>query len=173
MIFEYKGKRPKIGKNVFIAPGAVIIGDVTIGDNSGIWYNSVVRGDSDSITIGKNTNIQDNCTVHIDKGKPMVIGDNVTIGHNAVVHGCTIEDHCLIGINATVLNGAHIRRGSIIASNALVREGQKVGPFHLVAGVPAILKKEMGEDMIGVLQVPADIYVKKALEFKDLKRIEP
>lgn len=120
MIIEYKGKRPRIGKDAYIAPTAVVIGDVEIGDGSSFWFNTVIREDSDAIRIGRNTNIQDNCTIHIDDGKPAVIGDNLTVGHNAVVHGCTTEDHCLIGIHSTILNGAHIRRGSIVASNALV-----------------------------------------------------
>ncbi|MDM8537730.1 gamma carbonic anhydrase family protein [Desulfobacterales bacterium HSG17] len=171
-LYEYQGKKPKIGKDVFIAPNATIIGDVTIGDNSSIWYNTVIRGDSASITIGEKTNIQDNCTIHIDHGKPTLIGDNVTVGHNAVVHGCTIEDNCLVGMNSTILTGAYIKKGSIIASNALVKENQEVGPRHLVAGIPAALKKEMDESIIEVIQLPADIYVEKALEFKDLKRIE-
>ena len=172
MIIEFKGKRPQIGKDVFIAPNAVVIGDVVIGDGSSIWFNTVVRGDSDAIRIGRNTNIQDNCTIHIDEGKPTMIGDNVTVGHNAVVHGCTIEDNCLIGINSTVLNGAHIKRGSIVASNALVMEGTSVGPFHLVAGVPAGLKKALPETIVDVLKEPADIYVQKAREFQAAKIIE-
>ncbi len=172
MIIEFKGKRPKIGKNVFIAPTAVVIGDVEIGDGSSIWFNTVIRGDSDVIRIGRNTNIQDNCTIHIDEGKPAIIGDYVTVGHNAVVHGCTIEDYCLIGIHSTVLNGAHIRRGSIVASNALVMEGKSVGPCHLVAGVPAALKKELPESIIEVLREPADIYVEKAGAFQSASIIE-
>jgi carbonic anhydrase/acetyltransferase-like protein (isoleucine patch superfamily) len=172
MIIEFKGKRPKIGKDVYIAPNAVVIGDVEIGDGSSIWFNTVVRGDSDAIRIGRNTNIQDNCTIHIDEGKPTVIGDNVTVGHNAVVHGCTIEDDCLIGIHSTVLNGACIKRGSIVASNALVMEGKTVGPYHLVAGVPAALKKELPETIIDVLKEPADIYVEKARDFQSARVIE-
>lgn len=172
MIIEYKGKRPRIGRNVFIAPTAVVIGDVEIGDGSSVWFNTVIRGDSDAIRIGRNTNIQDNCTIHIDAGKPAVIGDNVTVGHNVVLHGCTVEDHCLIGIHSTVLNGAVIRRGSIIASNALVMEGKTVGPFHLVAGVPAALKKELPETIIEILQEPADIYVEKARTFQAARVVE-
>ncbi len=169
---EFKGKRPKIGKDVFIAPNAVVIGDVEIGDGSSVWFNTVIRGDSDVIRIGTNTNIQDNCTIHIDEGKPAIIGDNVTVGHNAVVHGCTIDDCCLIGIHATVLNGAHIKRGSIVASNALIMEGKTVGPYHLVAGVPAVLKKELPETIVDVLKEPADIYVKKARDFQTATVIE-
>ena len=153
MILSYKGIRPQIGNNVFIAPTAVIIGDVKIGDNSSIWYGTVVRGDRDVITIGQNTNIQDNCTVHTDPGKPVTIGNNVAVGHNAVIHGCTLEDNCLIGINATVLNAAVIKTGSVIGSGAVVRQGQSIGPLQLAAGVPAIVKKELTEaDVEGILQ---------------------
>lgn len=167
MILEYKGLKPRIGKNVFIAPNATIIGNVEIGDNSGVWYNTVIRGDMDAIIIGKNTNIQDNSTLHADKGKPTVIGDNVTVGHNAVVHGCTVEDSCLIGIHSTVLNGAVIRKGSIVGSNAVVPEGREVGPYHLVTGIPASLKKELTPDIVDVLQVPADIYIGLAGEHRE------
>ena len=148
MIVEYKGKQPKIGTNVFIAPTALVIGNVEIMDNANIWYGTVVRGDRDTITIGMNTNIQDNCTVHIDPGYPVQIGNNVTIAHRAVVHGCTIEDNSLVGIGAIVLNGARVKAGSIVGSGAVVREGQIVGPYQLYAGVPAVLKKELDETAI-------------------------
>ncbi len=169
MILECKGHKPKIGKNVFIAANATIIGNVEIGDNSSVWYNTVIRGDTDAIVIGKNTNIQDNCTLHADEGKPAIIGDNVTVGHNAVVHGCTVEDSCLIGIHSTVLNGAIIRKGSIVGSNAVVPEGREVGPYHLVTGIPASLKKELTPDIVEVLQVPADVYCGLAGEHRKNK----
>lgn len=138
---EYHGKKPKIGRDVFIAPGAVVLGDVEIGDGSSIWYGAVVRGDEAEIRIGRNTNIQDNCTLHADPPSPLTIGDNVTVGHNAVVHGCTVEDDCLVGIGAVILNDACIKSGSIVASGSVVKERQMVGPNHLVAGVPAEVKK--------------------------------
>ncbi|MEE4359731.1 MAG: gamma carbonic anhydrase family protein [Desulfococcaceae bacterium] len=159
MILEYKGQKPKIGNNVFIAPNATIIGNVEIGDNSSVWYNTVIRGDTDAIRIGKNSNIQDNSTLHADEGKPTIIGDNVTVGHNAVVHGCTVEDNCLIGIHSTVLNGAVIKKGSIVGSNAVVPEGKEFGPYQLLTGIPATLKKELSPDITDILQVPADIYI--------------
>ena len=148
MVLDFKGFRPKIGKNVFIAPTAVVIGKVEIGDNSSIWYGTVLRGDRDSITIGANVNIQDNCTLHTDPGQPVVIGDGVSVGHAAVVHGCSIEKNSLIGIQAAVLNGAVIKEGSVVGSGAVVREGQQVGPFHLVAGVPAVLKKMLDRNIL-------------------------
>lgn len=145
MIIGYNGKRPKIGKNVFIAPTACVIGDVEIKDGSSIWYGAVLRGDLAPITVGSETNIQDNCTVHTDENCPAIIGNRVTIGHNAVVHGCTIEDACLIGINAVVLNHAVIHTGSIVAAGSLVRETQEVGPYHLVAGIPATARKTLSK----------------------------
>lgn len=165
MILKYKGIAPRIGQNVFIASTAVVIGNVTIGDNASIWYGTVVRGDRDRIAIGDGTNIQDNCTVHTDPGKPVHIGHGVSIGHAAVVHGCAIEDDCLIGIKAAVLNHAIIRQGSIVASGAVVREGQEVGPLQLVAGVPAEVKKELTEQALGKIRGTAEIYRRLAGEY--------
>lgn len=170
MILDYKGIKPKIGKNVFIAPTAVVIGKVRIMDNASIWYGTVVRGDRDTITIGKNTNIQDNCTVHTDPGKPVVLGDNVSVGHGVVVHGCTIESSSLIGIKAVVLNGALIKEGSVVGSGAVVREGQVVGPYQLVAGVPAILKKELDEAIILKNMGTVKTYMKLAAEHMETLR---
>lgn len=148
MIIGFNGKTPKIGGNVFIAPTATIIGDVEIQDNSSIWYGAVLRGDTEAIKVGRNTNIQDNCTVHADPGRPAIIGDRVTVGHNAVVHGCTVEDDSLIGINAVVLNGARIGSGAIIGAGAVVKEGQVIGPCQLAMGVPAVVKKDLGADIV-------------------------
>lgn len=143
MIIDYKGKTPTIGKNVFIAPTAVVIGDVTIGDHASIWFNAILRGDMAPITVGACSNIQDNCTVHTDFGFPAVIGDRVTVGHNAVVHGCTIETGSLVGIGAVVLNGAHVKEWSVVAAGSVVREGAHLGPRQLVAGAPAAVKKDL------------------------------
>jgi carbonic anhydrase/acetyltransferase-like protein (isoleucine patch superfamily) len=158
MIIVYRGLRPRIGANVFIAPTAVVIGDVRIRDNASIWYGTVVRGDRDKITIGENSNVQDNCTVHTDPGRPVLIGSGVSIGHGAVVHGCTIENDCLIGIKAAILNGAIIKRGSIVGSGAVVKEGQLIGPFRLVAGVPAETKKQLNETVIDRISQTARTY---------------
>jgi carbonic anhydrase/acetyltransferase-like protein (isoleucine patch superfamily) len=145
MILDYNGKKPRIGKDVYIAPTAVIIGDVHIAEGASVWFGAVLRGDMDAIHIGKNTNIQDNCVVHVDEGFPASIGDNATVGHHAVVHGCTVENRCLIGINAVVLNGARIREGSVVAAGSVVRQGQMCGPWELVAGIPAGFKKKLTE----------------------------
>ena len=111
MIIPFDGKHPRIGRGVFIAPTATVIGDVKVGDGASIWYGTVVRGDTDPIVIGRDTSIQDNSTVHSDHGFPTVIGSEVTVGHNALVHGCTIENGCLVGNGAQVLNGAIVRSG--------------------------------------------------------------
>ncbi|MBI9087442.1 MAG: gamma carbonic anhydrase family protein [Desulfobacterales bacterium] len=141
MILAYKGKKPNIEGNVFIAPTAVVIGDVTIGAGASIWYGAVIRGDMEPIVIGEDTNIQDNCTVHTDEGYPTAIGARVTVGHNAVVHGCTLGDNCLIGIGALVLSGSVVEKEAVVAAGAVVREGQRIGPRELVAGIPAKLKR--------------------------------
>lgn len=167
VIMEYKGVTPRIGNNVFIAPTAVVIGNVSIGDRASIWYGTVVRGDRDAITIGDRTNIQDNCTVHTDPGKPVRIGSGVSIGHAAVVHGCTIENDCLIGIKAAVLNDAIIRQGSIVASGAVVREGQEIGPFQLVAGVPAEVKRALDDKTLVKIHRTVEIYTSLAADYSD------
>lgn len=168
MILEYKGKKPKIGKNVFIAPNATVVGDVEIEDNASIWYGTVIRGDLAPVKVGKSTNIQDNCTVHTDVDKPAIIGENVTVGHNAVVHGCTIENNCLIGINAVVLSGARIKTGSVVAAGSVVRQDNEVGPYHLVAGVPASMKKRLSEDTVEKRKQTARSYIKTAKEHMEM-----
>ncbi len=144
MFIKYMGVEPKVtGEDVFVADGAKVIGKVKIGSKSSIWFNAVVRGDDDTITIGENTNIQDNCTVHTSEGFPTLVGNNVTVGHNAVVHGCIVEDNCLIGMGATVLDGAVIGSGSIVGANALVTSNTIIPPNSLVLGSPAKVVKEM------------------------------
>ena len=143
----YNGVMPKLAEDVFIAEGACVIGNVTIGPGSSVWYNTVIRGDIAPVVIGKNTNIQDNSTIHVDRGRPAVIGDNVSVGHGAVVHGCTVEDGALIAIHATVLSGAVIGAGSIVGAGAVVGEGKTIPPGSLALGVPArVLRQVTAED---------------------------
>jgi len=170
MILEFKGRSPIIGKNVFIAPTAVIIGNVEIKDNASVWYGTVVRGDMERITIGESTNIQDNCTIHTDYDKPTVIGNHVTVGHNAVVHGCIVEDYCLIGINAVVLGGAQIRTGTVVAAGSVVKHGQVVGPYHLVAGTPCELKKVLPETTVEKRKETAEHYMELVREHRAIKK---
>ena len=172
MIVEYLGKRPVIGKNVYIAPTAAVIGDVTVEDGASIWFGAVVRGDEAPIRIGRDTNIQDNVTVHTDIDKPAIIGSAVTVGHNAVVHGCTIEDGCLIGIAAIVLNDAQVATGTVVAAGALVREGQRVGPHALLAGVPAAVKRQLDPAMAARLRSPVDNYLRMSAEYTTSRVID-
>ena len=169
MIIEYNHLVPSIGKHVFIAPTAVIIGDVTIGDDASVWFNAVLRGDMAPIRIGANTNIQDNCTVHTDFGKPAIVGDNVTVGHNAVVHGCTIDAGSLVGIGAIVLNDAHIREQTVVTAGAVVREGARFGPRQLVAGAPAKVKKDLADLPMNRFERSVEHYLKLSSTYQKLK----
>ena len=166
MRIPYQGKHPEIAPNVFIAPTAVVIGDVWIGQGASIWYGTVLRGDLAPIRIGADTNIQDNCTIHTDLNKPAIIGRHVTIGHNAVVHGCTVEDHCLIGMNAVVLSGAHLKTGSILGAGAVVKEGATAGPFQLLAGIPAVVKKQFDQEILKIIDHSVDEYLELALHHR-------
>ena len=171
MIIELGEKKPRIGQNVFIAPTAVIVGDVEIQDGASIWYGAVLRGDMAPIFIGEDSNIQDNCTVHTDYGKPAYVGRHVTVGHNVVVHGCHIEDYCLIGMGSLLLNGCQVLKGSMVAAGSLLKEGQIVGPFQLVAGAPATLRKEFPHEIIPSIANPIQNYLNTAHEHMTLSRI--
>jgi carbonic anhydrase/acetyltransferase-like protein (isoleucine patch superfamily) len=172
MIAPYEGKVPKIGKDVFIAPTACIIGDVEIGEGSSIWYGAVIRGDCAKVKIGRNTNIQDNVTLHADEGSPLIIGDYVTVGHNAVIHGCTIGDDCLIGIGAVVLDDAHVQSGSVIASGSVVKEGGVIRPFCLASGSPAEVKKELGPERSKKNRQNARTYMELAKSHRKIPALE-
>ena len=134
----------KIGKNVYIAPTAVILGEVEISDGVSIFDSAVIRGDMNYVRIGENSNIQDNATIHTDAGNPAVIGKSVSVGHNAIVHGATVDDDIIIGMGAIILNGAHIRSGCVVAAGAVVRENFETKENSLLAGVPAELKRTGG-----------------------------
>ncbi|MFD3503780.1 gamma carbonic anhydrase family protein [Streptomyces sp. NPDC058678] len=140
------GKEPNIHEEAFVSPTSSVIGDVTLEAGASIWYGAVVRGDVERISVGARSNIQDNCTLHADPGFPVTIGERVSVGHNAVVHGATVGDDCLIGMGATVLNGAVIGAGSLVAAQALVPQGMRVPPGSLVAGVPAKVRRELTEE---------------------------
>lgn len=141
MIIEFKGMRPDIDKAAYIAENATISGDVTLGENSSVWFNAVMRAEVAPITIGVLSNVQDHVMLHADYDCPVTIGERVSIGHSAIVHGATIEDRVIVGMGAIVMNGAVIGEGSIIAAGALVKEGMVVPPYSLVAGVPGVVKK--------------------------------
>lgn len=129
--------RLRFDPSAFVAPGAVIAGEVTLGPRSSVWFNTVIRGDSAPVALGAGSNVQDNSTVHVDEGYPAVIGDRVTVGHRSIIHGCVIEDDCLIGMGSVVLSGARIGAGSLIGAAALIKEGQEIPPGSLAVGAPA------------------------------------
>lgn len=143
MIIDFKGMRPDIEKAAYIAENATISGDVTLGKNTSIWFNAVIRAEVAPITIGELSNVQDHVMVHADYDCPVTIGERVTIGHNAIVHGATIEDKAIIGMGAIIMNGAVVGEGSIIAAGALVKQGMVIPPYSLVAGVPGTIKKTL------------------------------
>ncbi|WP_166983769.1 gamma carbonic anhydrase family protein [Paramicrobacterium fandaimingii] len=156
------GPGPTIAETAFVAPGAKVVGNVTLGEDSGVWYNAVLRGDSDSISIGARSNLQDGVAVHVDAGSPTVIGDDVSVGHNAVVHGCTIGDTVLVGMGAVVLSGAVIGDEVLIAGGAVVLGGTVVPSGSLVAGVPAKVRRELTDDEIASIRANAEHYVGNA-----------
>lgn len=141
-LIKYKGKEPKIAKGVYLADGCVVIGDVEIGPDSNVWFNTVIRGDMNSIRIGSQTSIQDLVLIHVSRqGPPVIIGDRVTIGHKATVHGAKIGNDVLIGMGAILLDGTEIGEFSVIAAGAVITENTKIPPYSLVAGVPGKIKK--------------------------------
>ncbi|PRI12109.1 gamma carbonic anhydrase family protein [Leucobacter massiliensis] len=152
---------PRLDESAWLAPGSVVVGDVEIGAESSVWYNAVVRGDSNAVRIGRRSNLQDGVVVHTQRGNggAAVIGDDVSIGHNAVVHGATIEDGCLIGMNATVLSGAVVGEGSLVAAGALVPQGVVIPPRSLVAGIPGRVVRELREEDREAVSQNAEVYL--------------
>lgn len=157
-ILSLPGATPHIHESAFVASGARIIGNVTMEEGASVWYNAVVRGDSDSITLGAGSNLQDNVSVHVDAGHPVVIGRDVSVGHNAVVHGCTVGDGSLIGMGSVVLSGAVIGAGCLIAGGAVVLEGAEIPDGSLVAGVPAKVRRPLTEDERAGILRNAEVY---------------
>lgn len=158
-LFPYLDKSPNISSNVFLASGVKIIGDVTIEEGASIWYNTVIRGDVNYITIGKETNVQDLSMLHVTNEKfPLVIGNEVTIGHSVTLHGCILEDRTFIGMGATILDGAVIKENSMVAAGAVVKQGFVVPSGKLVAGVPAKIIRDLSHDEIDNIEKSAKRY---------------
>jgi carbonic anhydrase/acetyltransferase-like protein (isoleucine patch superfamily) len=173
-VFVLDDVAPKIDDNVgFIAPTAVLVGDVVVGPEVGIWFGVVARGDIETITIGARTNVQENCVLHTDSGYPLTIGSNVTIGHSAIVHGCTIGDNSLIGMGATVLNGAVIGKNCLIGANALVTEGKTIPDNSLVMGAPAKVVRAIDAEGEAGLAASAERYVRNAKRFAAGMKLVP
>ena len=151
-----------IHPTAFIAPGAVVLGDVTLAARASVWYGAVLRGDMDAIVIGEATNLQDGTIVHVDEGAPVRIGARVGVGHRAILHGCTVEDDCLIGMGSVLLNGAHIGTGSVVAAGAVVPEGTRVPPGSLVVGVPARVTRAVDDALRERIRHTWEHYVTQA-----------
>ena len=160
---------PTLHPTAFLAPSAIVIGDVTLGAESSVWYTSVLRGDVAPITVGSQSNIQDGTIVHVDEGFPCVIGKRVGVGHRAIIHGCTVEDDCLIGMGSILLNGVHIGTGSVVAAGAVVPEGMRVPPGSLVMGVPGRIVRQVDAELAGRIRETWEHYVERAKEHREGK----
>ena len=166
-LFALDGVSPQLAEGVWVAPNASVIGEVSLGENASVWFGVVIRCDNEPITIGKDTNIQDNSVLHSDPGMPLTIGEGVTVGHKAMLHGCTVGDNSLIGIGATVLNGAVIGKNCIVGAHALITEGKVIPDNSLVVGSPGRVMKTLGEAQEQMLKMSALHYVENAKRFRD------
>lgn len=172
LILTYRGATPRIHRDAWIAPGAVIIGDVEIGADSSVFYGSVLRGDVAPIRIGERTNIQDNSTIHVDRGVATILHDDVTVGHMALVHGAEVESGCLIGMKSTLLSRSKIGSGSLIAAGAVVLEDQEIPAASLAAGVPAKVRRELSEEAVAGFVAHARRYVETARNHTMLTEVD-
>ena len=169
-IRPYRGKRPQIAPSAYVDPAAVVIGDVIIGADSSVWPCTVLRGDVHYIRIGARTNVQDSCVLHVMRDEyPLILGDDVTIGHSVTLHGCTIESRCLVGMGAVILNGVKIGSGSIVAAGALILERTEIPANSLVVGHPGKIKRTLTP----IDQAAIDNYAARYVEYKNIYRAEP
>jgi len=166
-MYKLGDKHPVTGSNYYIAPGAAVIGDVHIGEDVSIWFNAVLRGDNDVIELGAGTNIQDGAVLHVDVGHPLMLGERVTVGHKAMLHGCSVGDGSLIGMNAVVLNDAVIGRHCLIGANALVKEGMQVPDGSLVLGSPGKIVKQLDDKALEMMDAGAQHYIDKIPVYRD------
>ena len=171
-VYSLDGVTPKLADDVWIAPNAQLMGNVEMASGSSVWFGAVIRGDNDLIKIGARSNIQDNSVLHTDPGMPLTIGQGVTVGHQVMLHGCTIGDNSLIGIGATILNGATIGKNCVIGAHALITEGKTIPDGSMAVGAPARVIKTLSDAQINMLKMSAEIYVKNAQRFaSNLKEI--
>jgi carbonic anhydrase/acetyltransferase-like protein (isoleucine patch superfamily) len=166
MIFSLGDRRVRAEGDYYIADSAVVIGSVLLKNNASVWFNVVIRGDNDLIVIGENSNVQDGSVLHTDGGVPLVIGANVTVGHKVMLHGCTIGDNSLIGINSVILNNARIGRNCLIGANTLITEGKEIPDNSMVLGSPGKVVRELSEQQRQILQLSAASYVRNFKNFK-------
>jgi carbonic anhydrase/acetyltransferase-like protein (isoleucine patch superfamily) len=168
MIIPYKGISPDVHESVFVAPGAYLIGDVRIGKDSSVWFNAVLRGDDGPIIIGERCSIQDNSTIHLFEGFPVEIADDVTIGHNVILHGCKVGNRCIIGMGSTLLDNVEVGEDCIIGANTLLSGGIKIPPRSLVLGSPGRVVREITQKDLDLLQMSSEHYVQRGKEFKEI-----
>lgn len=167
MLLSYQGKTPNVHNSAFIAEGVKIIGDVSIGEDCSIWFNSVIRGDLAPIMIGNRSNIQDGCIGHVNANQPLILSEDVSVGHSAIIHGCTIGKGTLIGMGAIVLNGADIGEYALVGAGSIVTENKKIPPYTLVMGSPAKVVRELTEQDLERMKITTDNYVVKAKEYRE------
>ena len=172
MIYTLGERRVEVRGDCYVADNAAVIGSVVLGHEASVWFNSVVRGDNDVITIGDGTNIQDAAVLHVDEGFPLTLGTNVSVGHHAMLHGCTVEDGALVGINAVVLNSAVIGRGSLVGAGALVAEGKVIPERSLVVGSPGRIVRTLTEEDAAGIERIARHYVEKAKWYREKLRVQ-
>jgi carbonic anhydrase/acetyltransferase-like protein (isoleucine patch superfamily) len=166
MVRSVQGHAPQVDPTAFVAPNATVLGQVTIARGASIWFNTVLRGDMAAISVGEETNIQDLSMVHVDYDTPTVIGARVVVGHRAIIHGATVEDDCIIGMGAILLNRSRVGAGSIVAAGAVVREDSVVPPGSLVAGVPAVVKRPLTDDEAARIRRNARDYASRAQQYR-------
>jgi carbonic anhydrase/acetyltransferase-like protein (isoleucine patch superfamily) len=174
MEFELGGKRPQVDKDAYVAPTAILIGDVVIEAGASVWFGAVLRGDEAQIRVGEGSNVQDNAVIHVSKDLPTTIERNVTIGHSALLEGCVVEDGSLVGMGAIMLQRSRLGAGSLLAAGAVLREGSEIPPGHLAAGVPAIVKKPLSGSSDRWVGMAAQAYQDRAVLYRDkLKLVDP
>ncbi|AZK47190.1 gamma carbonic anhydrase family protein [Paenibacillus lentus] len=166
MLLEYRGKRPIVDASVFVAEGVKLIGDVTVGKESSVWFNAVLRGDLAEIVIGERTNLQDGVIGHVNTGQPLIVEDDVSVGHAAIIHGCHIGKGTLIGMGAIILNGAALGEYALIGAGSLVTENTVIPPYTLVLGTPARVVRELTEADLQRMKLTTDSYVVKGKEYR-------
>ncbi len=162
LVFPFDGYHPQLDPTAFVAPGSTLLGRVRLAEGASVWYGSVLRGDNDDLDLAAGVNVQDGCILHTDAGRPLAIGAEATLGHGAVVHGCTIADHALIGMRAVVLNGCSVGRYAIVAAGAVLRPGFEVPERTLVAGVPAKVVRDVSDEECAMIDRTAASYRRKA-----------
>ncbi len=161
MLYALADQRIAVKGEAFIAPDATLIGSITLENNASIWFGVVIRADNEPVVIGENSNIQDGCVIHVDPGYPATVGANVTVGHKVMLHGCTVGDGSLIGINSVVMNGARVGESCIVGANSLITEGKTIPPRSLVIGSPGKVVRELNDSEVANLLEAAQVYVKK------------